>query len=228
MKYFGDIGIAAPRLFKDGEKVTTPKEISEKIDQVLRGLLPVGGKIGATVRVFQPTLNMKKTNGREAVAMLVCRCEVNPILNTSANGTNKNVTDIGYQVLRAGQGFTLMQGFCSLYADGECFLPYVSQDRQFATVDILLQANIAVSPMDAVIQPTFATDGNGLVTLTNVTPNADIWYSLDACIFPAPQIAQAKPYTGPFTVDAGTDVRFAAYRADKEAGSCAGFQTINY
>src|SRR5580698_6679208 len=147
LDYFGDVFIAAPRLWKEGEKLHTPKSITEKVDQALTGLIQTGGKIGAAVRVFQPTLSMKKTNGREALMLLVCRCEVNPILNLGAQGTNKNVSHIAYNVLRAGQGFTLMQGFCTLFADGECFLPYVSEDRKFATVDVLLQSNFAVSPL---------------------------------------------------------------------------------
>jgi hypothetical protein len=225
LDYFGDIMVAAPRLWKQGEKLTTPKEITEMVDQALRGLLPTGGKIGATVRVFQPTLSMKKTNGREALLMLVIRCEVNPIINFSLAGTNKNVSHIGYQVLRAGQGFTLMQGFCTLYADGECFIPYVSEDRKFATVDVVLQSNFAVSPLDAVVTPRLALGDNGLVTLANVTLGADIYYSLDPKIFPAPQVAAAKLYTGPFTMDSGRDIRWAAYLPGL-AGSNVGFQTI--
>ena len=227
LDYFGDIYVAAPRLWKEGEKLHTPKEITEKVDQALTGLMPTGGRIGAAVRVFQPTLAMKKTNGREALLMLVIRCEVNPILNASNSGTNKNVSHIAYNVLRAGQGFTLMSGFCTLFADGECFLPYVSDDRKFATVDVLLQANFAVSPLNSVVTPTLTQGANGLITLTNVTAGATIYYSCDTKIFPAPQVAAAKLYTGPFTVASGADLRWAAY-ADDMAGSNAGFQTILY
>jgi len=227
LDYFGDVFIAAPRLWKEGEKLHTPKSITEKVDQALTGLIQTGGKIGAAVRVFQPTLSMKKTNGREALMLLVCRCEVNPILNLGAQGTNKNVSHIAYHVLRAGQGFTLMQGFCTLFADGECFLPYVSEDRKFATVDVLLQSNFAVSPMDSVVTPQLSLGDNGLVTLQNVTAGANIFYSCDSRIFPAPQVPGAQPYTAPFTVASGTDVRWAAYLPGM-AGSNAGFLTINY
>ncbi len=128
LDYFRDVYVAAPRLWKEGEKLHTPKSITDKVDQALTGLIPTNGKVGAAVRIFQPTLYMKKTNGREALLLLVCRCEVNPIINVGPQGTNKNVSHIAYNVLRAGQGFTLMQGFCTLFADGECFLPYVSED----------------------------------------------------------------------------------------------------
>jgi hypothetical protein len=229
LDYFGDVFIAAPRLWKEGEKLHTPKSITEKVDQALTGLVQTGGKIGAAVRVFQPTLSMKKTNGREALMLLVCRCEVNPILNLGAQGTNKNVSHIAYNVLRAGQGFTLMQG--------ECFLPYVSEDRKFATVDVLLQSNFAVSPMDSVVTPRLSLGDNGLVTLQNVTAGANIFYSVAApcesaadnriSVFPAPQVPGALQYTAPFTVVSGTDVRWAAYLPGM-AGSNAGFLQINY
>jgi hypothetical protein len=227
LDFFRDIYIAAPRLWKEGEKITTPKSILERVDQALTGLLPTNGKIGAAVRVFQPTINVDDPNGRKAKLMLVARCEVHPIMNNAASGTNKRVSRIGYEVLRAGLGFSLYTGFCSLYADGQSFLPYVSDDRKFETVDILLQANFTISPLDACKLPALTQGDNGLVTLTNVTPGADIWYSLDPAIFPSPFVTEAKKYDAPFTVDAGTNVRWAAY-LDGLAGSHVGFSTINY
>jgi len=227
LDFFSDIAIAAPRLWKEGEKLHTPKSITDRIDQALTGLLPTNGKIGAAVRVFQPTLQMKKTNGREAGLYLVCRCEVNPILNAGANGTNKNVSRIAYEVLRAGQGFTLMPGFCSLFADGECFIPYVSDDRKFATVDVLLQSNFGVSPLAMCVTPRLTQDANGLITLTNVTSGADIWYSTDLSVYPGPNVVEAVKYSAPFTVDGGTPVLWAAYQ-DEFAGSHVGYQMINY
>jgi hypothetical protein len=227
LDYFGDIMVAAPRLWQEGEKLHTPKSINEKVDQALTGLIPSGGKIGAAVRVFQPTLAMRKTNGREALLMLVVRCEVNPLINFGANGTNKNISHIAYHVLRAGQGFTLMQGFCTLFADGDCFVPYAGDDRKFATVDVLLQSNFVVSPLNAVVTPGLTLGANGLVTLQNVTAGATIYYSLDPKIFPAPQVAGAQPYNAPITVDSGADIRWAAYLPGF-AGSNVGFQTISY
>jgi len=237
LDYFDDIFIAAPRLWKEGEKLHTPKSISDKVDQALTGLIQTGGKIGAAVRIFQPTLSMKKTNGREALLLLVCRCEVNPVLNLGAQGTNKNVSHIAYHVLRAGQGFTLMQGFCTLFADGECFVPYVSEDRKFATVDVLLQSNFAVSPLDSVITPQLIQGPNGLITLQNVTAGAAIYYSCSGvsgnaagnwpAVFPAPNVAAATLYTGPFTLNSGAQIRWAAYLPGL-AGSNVGFQIIAY
>lgn len=227
LDFFSDIAIAAPRLWKEGERLHTPKSITDRIDQALTGLLPTGGKIGAAVRVFQPTLQMKKTNGREAGLYLVCRCEVNPVLNAGANGTNKNVSRIAYEVLRAGQGFTVLPGFCSLFADGDCFIPYVSEDRKFATVDVLLQSNFGISPLSMAVTPRLTLGSNGLVTFTNVTTGADIWYSTDLCVFPSPFVAGAQKYSGPFTVNSGTPVIWAAYQ-DGLSGSHVGFQTINY
>jgi hypothetical protein len=239
LDYFGDIYVAAPRLWKEGERLHTPKSVQDKVDQALTGLITTGGKIGAAVRVFQPTLAMKKTNGREALLLMVCRCEVHPILNLGAQGTNKNVSHIGYNVLRAGQGFTLMQGFCTLFADGECFLPYVSEDRKFATVDILLQANFVVSPLDSVVTPQLIQGANGLITLTNITAGAAIYYSLGPTatgvsptpwkplVFPAPKVPGALQYATPFTVDNGTQIRWAAYLPGL-AGSNVGFQTITF
>lgn len=225
LDFFSDIAIAAPRLWKEGEKLHTPKSITDRIDQALTGLLPTNGRIGAAVRVFQPTLQMKKTNGREAGLYLVCRCEVNPILNAGANGTNKNVSRIAYEVLRAGQGFTLLPGYCSLFADGECFIPYVSDDRKFATVDVLLQSNFTVSPLAMAVTPRLTQGANGFVTLTNVTDGADIWYSTDPSVFPSPNVVEAMKYSAPFTVANGTPVLWAAYQ-NCLAGSHVGYQTI--
>lgn len=228
LEFFGDIMVAAPRVWKEGEKIQTPKSITERVDQALTGLLPTNGKIGAAVRVFQPTVNVDDPNGRKAKLMMVTRCEVHPIFNNGNTGTQKKVSLIGYEVMRAGLGFSPLSGFCSLYCDGQSFLPYVSDDRKFETVDILLQANFSISQLDACKLPGFAVDGAGLVTLINVTAEAEIWYTTDLS-FPAPQIVTAKKYTGPFTVDAGTQLRWAAYMPDNSlAGSHAGFQTIKY
>jgi hypothetical protein len=38
LDFFGDIAVAAPRVWKEGEKVNTPKSITERIDQTLTGL----------------------------------------------------------------------------------------------------------------------------------------------------------------------------------------------
>jgi hypothetical protein len=66
-----------------------------------------------------------------------------------------------------------------------------------------------------------------LVTFTNATAGAAIFYSTEPGIFPAPQVTRATLYSSPFTVPSGTDLRWAGYQ-DGLAGSNAGFQTINY
>lgn len=222
LPFFQDIYVAAPRLWKEGEKLTTPKEITEMVDQSLRGLITTNGKVGATVRIFQPTFSMKKTNAREGVVMLVCRCEVNPIINAGLTGTQKNVSRIGYEVLRAGQGYSPMIGFCTLFADGECFIPYVSQDRNFATVDVLLQANVAVSPVTMPVTPQLAVNGNQ-ATLNNVTLGADIFYTNSMRDFPSPVNPNAiQAQDGiPFQFNPNCPLRWAAYQ--NGIGSPAGF-----
>ena len=227
--YFSDIAVAAPRVWKEGERQQTPKSITERIDQALTGLVVTGGKIGAAVRVFQPTINVTDANGRKAQILLLARCEVHPIYNNAANGTQKKVSRIGYEVLRAGLNFSPMVGFCTLTCDGNSFIPYVSADRNFETVDVIFIANFTVSPLAACLLPTLTQGDNGLVTLTNQTAGAEIWYSTDLS-FPAAQIVTAKKYTGPFTVDSSTNLRWAAYLPGQPevAGSHAGFKTINY
>jgi hypothetical protein len=89
---------------------------------------------------------------------------------------------------------------------------------------------VAISPLDACVTPALTQGANGLITLTNVTAGANIYYSVAApgdcaAVFPAPQVPSAKLYAAPFSVASGTDVRWAAY-ADCLAGSHAGFQTI--
>lgn len=227
LEYFSDIAVAAPRVWKEGEKTLTPKSITERIDQALTGLVQTGGKIGAAVRVFQPTINVTDANGRKAQLLLLARCEVHPIYNNASNGTQKRVSRIGYEVLRAGLNFSPMVGFCTLTCDGNSFIPYVSDDRKFETVDVLFTANFTISPLDAVVLPVLTQGDNGQVTLTNKTDGADIFYSTDPAIYPAPQVAAAKKYEGPFTVDSGTDLRWAAYQPGR-AGSVGGFKTITY
>jgi len=223
LAYFSDIYIAAPRLWKDGEKLHTPKSINEKIAQALTGLIQTNGKIGAAVRVFQPTLSMEHPSGREGELVLVTRCETHPVLNHGTGGTHKHVSRIAYEVLRAGTGFTLLQGFCTLRADGVCFEPCLEAEK-FETVDVILKARVAVSPLTACETPTLTQAGN-LVTLTNLTAGATIYYSTDTWIFPAPQVPGAQIYAAPITVPSGTQLRWAAY-LDGYAGSNVGFAQL--
>lgn len=227
LDFFNDIAVAAPRVWKEGEKLSTPKSITEKIDQALTGLIQTNGKIGAAVRVFQPTINVTDASGRKAQLMLLARCEVHPIYNNAANGTQKRVSQIGYEVLRAGLNFPLMVGFCTLSCEGNSFLPYVSDDRKFETVDILFISNFGIAPLPSCVMPVLTQGDNGLVTFTNKTDGADIWYSLDPKVFPAPQVSAAKKYEGPFQVVSGAEIRWAAYSPGL-AGSPAGFATIEF
>lgn len=227
LEYFGDILVAAPRLWKEGEKLHTPKSILEAVNNALGGLKMTGGKCGATVRVFQPTITVTKPDGRVGSLSLVCRVEVNPTINWGPRGTQKYAQNIAYEVLRHGTGFTILNGFCNLRAEGDCFLPYTNEELNYETVDVILQANVAISPPSAVVMPQLAQGPAGLVTLTNVTAGATIYYSLDSNIFPGPLTAGAVPYTVPFNVAAGSEVIWAAYLPGL-AGSNVGFQTINY
>ena len=89
LEYFADIYIGAPRVFKEGDKIGTPKTINDQIDRALQGLQPTGGKIGAAVRVFQPAFTNKKPNlpGLQGMMTMLIRCETNPIYNFGATGT---------------------------------------------------------------------------------------------------------------------------------------------
>ena len=226
LDYFKDIYIGAPRVFKAGDAITTPKTIHDQIDRALGGLQTTGGKIGAAVRVFQPTFNNKKPNlpGLQGMMTLLCRCETHPIFNFSATGTNKYVSEIGFEVLRAGQ--FRFGNIGSFFAEGDCFIPYYSQDTKLMTVDILLQCNLAVKPLNNCLTPTCSVAGP-VVTLTNLTANAAIWYSLDPTVFPSEFEKGAVLYNGPF--DAGADpdsILFAAYASDM-AGSPVGYFPLN-
>ena len=223
MPFFKNIMIAAPRVWKEGEKLHTPKTITERVDQALIGLLPTGGGIGAAVRVFQPTVNVDKPNGRKAKLMMVARTEVHPIINNTGRLTSR----IAFEVMRAGMGFSPMVGFCTLYCDGQSFLPYVSDDRKFETVDVLFQSDFTISPVDQPTTPAIAVGANGTVTLTS-PEQADIWYTLDPKIFPSPQAPGAKLYAAPFQLPLNAQIRWAAYIDGLEAGSSAGFQTITF
>lgn len=223
-EYFQDIYIGAPRVFKEGDKIGTPKTINDQIDRALQGLQPTGGKIGAAVRVFQPAFTNKKPNlpGLQGMMSMLIRCETNPIYNFSATGTGKYVSEIGFQVLLAGQ--TRFAGIGSFFAEGDCFLPYYSEDSKMMTVDVLLQCNLAVNPLPACQEPQ-ASVADGVVTLTTLTPGAMLWYSTDGETFPGERETAAKLYSGPFVPPAGcTRLYFAAYKpglAGSFVGSCS-------
>ena len=228
--YFSDIFVGAPRVFKDGDKIGTPKTIQDTIDRALQGLQPTGGKVGAAVRVFQPAFSNKKPNlpGLQGIMTMLIRCETNPVTNFGTTGTGKYVSEIGFQVLLAGQ--TRFGSIGSFFADAECFLPYYAPDSKMMTVDILLQCNLAVNPLPGCVTPICAVAGNTF-TLTNVTAGADIWYSVDGETFPSPFETGAQLYTAPFTVTpdpttGSAKVFFAAYKPGL-AGSPVGFQFLN-
>lgn len=237
LDYFSDILVAAPRIWRDGEKLHAPKTILESVDNVLSGIKTTGGRCGAAVRVFQPALTMPKPNGREARLVLNCRIEVNPVLNFGPRGTHKPAQAIAYEVLRHGTGFTLLNGFCTLYAEGDCFLPYLNEELGYETVDVALQANCVVTPPNAVAMPTITVGANGLVTLATVTAGAAIYYVIApksqqgsprfTTVFPSPRQAGASQYSGPFTMNSGDDLVCAAYLPGM-AGSNVNFQTVNY
>jgi len=224
LDYFKDIYVAAPRVYKEGDKIITPKTIHVKIDRALQGLQETGGRIGAAVRVFQPSFRNKNPNlpGLQGMMTMLCRCEVHPLYNFSDKGTNKYVSEIGFQVLLAGQ--TRFGNIGSFFADGECFLPYYSNDSKMMTVDILLQCNLAVNPLISCVTPQIAVAG-GNVTFTNLTADADIWYSLDGETFPGPLETGAQEYAGQFAADSGSQILWAAHK-DGIAGSPVGAFTM--
>ena len=126
-------------------------------------------------------------------------------------------------MLLAGQ--TRFNPIGSFFADGECFLPYYSDDTKMMTVDILLQCNLAVNPLPGCVTPQVAV-ADGLVTFTNLTDNAEIWYSTDGETFPSAFETGAQLYAGPFTAPtAGTKIFFAAYKPGL-AGSSVGAYLI--
>lgn len=225
--YFSDIYVAAPRVFKEGDKIVTPKTIHDKIDRALQGLTASNGRIGAAVRVFQPAFNNKRPNlpGLQGLMTMLIRCETHPILNFSGKGTNKYVSEIGFQVLLAGQ--TRFNPIGSFYAEGECFLPYYSNDSQMMTVDILLQCSLAVNPLAGCVTPQCTVAGNQ-VSFTSLTPGAITWYTTDGEHFPSEFEPGAVKYAGPFTPPADcTQIFFADYKPGL-AGSSVGCQLITH
>lgn len=228
LDYFNDIYVAAPRVFKEGDKLGTPKIIHDQIDRALQGTQATGGKVGAAVRVFQPSFNNKSRNspGLQGIMTMLCRCEVHPLYNFTPTGTNKYVSEIGFQVLLAGQ--TRFDNIGSFFAEGDCFLPYFSDDTKMMTVDVLLQCNLAVNPLPACVTPHLAVAGQQ-VTLTNVTPGAEIYYVVspaDEAEFPSVLTPSARLYSGPFTVESGQAVTWAAYLPGL-AGSNVGSKIIS-
>jgi len=94
-------------------------------------------------------------------------------------------------------------------------------ENRYQSVDVILQANVAVSPQTACETPALTQAGQ-VATLTNQTAGATIYYSTDTWMFPAPQVPGAQIYGAPLTLAVGTQLRWAAY-LDGYAGSNVGF-----
>lgn len=220
VSYFSDIAVAAPRLYLDGTKVTTPKTINDKLDATLNGLVPVAGKIGATVRVLQPVFNVEKKNlpGPQGRLVIPILCQAHPIYNFSASGTGKYDIEIALEVVRALHAWRVPAFGWSLYADGDSIVSYFDDEKKFMTSEVMVHTVSQLTPRTDVAKPVIAV-ATGSATLTCSTSGAAIYYTLDGETFPS--AADGTLYSAPFAVTAGQTLLCAAYKTGSHGSEIA-------
>lgn len=221
--YFGDIAVAAPRLYLEGTKITTPKTINDKLDQVLNGLEKVNNKIGASVRVLQPVFNVEKKNlpGPQGRLIVPVLCQVHPIYNFSASGTGKYDLSIAIEVVRALHGFRVPAFAWSLYADGDTINSYFDDEKKFMTSEVMVHTISQIQPRTDVAKPVIAVDNDSSATITCATSGASIYYTLDGVSYPRNGETNATPYGGAFNAPQGTVILAAAYKTDLHGSEIA-------
>jgi len=213
--YFSDIAVAAPRLYIEGTKVTTPKTIDDKVDQTLLGLTPVAGKIGAAVRVLQPVFNVPKTNlpGPQGRLIVPILCQSHPIYNFSATGTGKRDNAIAIEVARALHGWRVSAFGWSFYAEGDAITSYFDDEKKFMCSEVLVHTISQLQPRTDVAKPVISVDIDNAATITCATSGATIYYSVDGETFPRSGPAASFPYGGAFNVASGATILAAAYKS---------------
>lgn len=230
LEYFEDVAVAAPRLFRDGDKLSTPKSIDENLDRALTGLTLTGGRVGAAVRVLQPLFTTEHRNlpGPKGRLVLTVRCQVHPTINFGPNGTGKYVTSIAIEVARALHGWVVSGFNWRLHADGDTIQPYFDEEKNLLTAEVLIHTQVQIPPLESLALPALALSRQELVqhdyTVTITVPEGQsVYYTTDGETFP--REGRGTIYTEPFHADYGTVLRWAAY-APGSAGSSVGYQIV--
>ena len=213
LEYFSDITVKALRAYKDAAGHKAIADVQGLLDQALAGMIAKAGKVGAAVSVLMPAFDVPHPNlaGPQGTVLVCVRVQELPIVNQGASGTGKSAEAIALQVLAAGHQFRL-QGICEVLKAAKNALTPSLEFAPRMTYDVLFEATLAM-PVQARCRMPAATVQGLQVTLADQEGGASLYYSLDDTF---PWAGSGLPYTVPFTVPAGTVVRWAAYKTGKQ------------
>ena len=215
LAYFSTIEVIALSAFPSGGR-TSPASVETllgKIAQSLAGLNEKNGKVGACIVVPLPTLDGRFPNipGPQVRLRLSVQILINPILNESETGTQKELSEIALNVIQAGHHFQV-QNVAGLTSGEDAFSPGVDEEKGLLVGIVTFESLLQLDQPVSAVSPQFNV-ASGLVTLTTTTSGASIYYSTDETL-PWSGNASSLLYSAPFaTPAAGTVVRAAAYKS---------------
>lgn len=215
--YFIDLGVFKLR----------DATIQTRIDQVVRGLDPQAGKIGAAVSVLMAQMRVVHPNepGPQPNAQITVRCQENPDFNFGmANGARKSAEEMALQVMRV-LNHKRAEGFYeALRFEQDAGVPNYDF-APWVTYDVTALTSVPVDEWDQVQLP--AIESNGLeVTMTCATAGASIYWTSDDT-HPTPangtRAANGTLYAGALDINGlellNKPVRAAAYVGTGARGS---------
>jgi len=222
--FFSDINIFNLRPSRNG-KGPQIADLQTNLNNALKGLLPKAGKVGAAVSVLMPVFDVPNPDmpGPQGELVMEVLAQEHPIVNNGDSGTGKSAESIAITVLRAMHHFRLEGLTETFYADKDAMTPSL-EFAPFLTYRLKFRAQLRLPQSDKCLLPGISEGEALTVVLTNRTAEAAIYYTTDES-FPSAQNEDATLYTAPFAVEAGTVVRWAAYK-ESLLGSDVGRATI--
>jgi hypothetical protein len=202
-------------------------QIQPEIDASLVHLTEKANKKGAGVIVSMPTIRVDAPNvaGPERLLILNLRVMESPIISqdTASGGSGKTAEAIALNIQDTLHQWQI-EGLGTLYCDKDAMTPNTDVPGVVA-YDVAVHMTLPRTQSNFCGMPDISGSAATLVTLTNTTSGATIYYTTDGS-FPGSGNSAATIYTAPFAVSAGTVVRFAAYKTGL-IGSDAGQATVN-
>jgi hypothetical protein len=174
-----------------------------------------GKKIGAVVIALAAEADSAEGehNGPDLVAIVRFQVIEIPMVNITAEGTNKPASRIALNVLNL-----LHRYFCG-YPQNLTLMAAkkpitVANDVEDGVTSYLvsLEARLSLARTQSVANVS-ATTMSGELVLSTITEGASIYYTLDGS-YPGPENAEAILYTVPFEIVAAMDIRAAAFKTD--------------
>lgn len=180
--------------------------------EVLAYVTPRNGRKGCGVIIELPELSVASANlpGPEFDLTVTCLVLEDPLVNYGPQtGTLRPCDQVAQRIIEIGHGWPLLP-HGELYAKGATIVqaPDFEPLRAFRA---RLNLKMPRTQTTRVAPPEIA-ESNGTVTLTPAT-GSECFYTLDGT-FPGPGNPAAFRYAAPFTVTAGTEIRWAAYQTD--------------